>query len=239
MSCIASAPVDLYADINYGGQHLEAGPNNYPDLSKLGFDKALSSFKVKKGYGVTFYANTNYTGGTFQINASTGDMCIPDLRNYNGVNFNDMASSMKVVLLPTITVVCNASFPVDLYTDINYGGQNIGIGSAGNYPDLANAGFHNKSLSSFKVKKGYGVTFYANTNYTGGTFQINAVGSDICIPDLRNYNGVNFNDMASSVKVVSTSSSLDQTPISSNNILIWIIIILLILLVLYFLFIKK
>ena len=97
--------------------------------------------------------------------------------------------------------------PVILYKDINYGGDYLGLTSSDadlsdntgsgclRYCDEVSCYYDwNDCASSLKVSSGYTAILFENSNYGGRSI---AFTSDVS--DLRNYN---FNDVASSVKVI-------------------------------------
>lgn len=72
---------------------------DYPDLSVIGMNNNISSYKVQTGYIQAFYDRLNYGAGTYDIYWATSyDACNPvkDLRYFcNGRNYNDIISSTE------------------------------------------------------------------------------------------------------------------------------------------------
>ncbi|MBO9203198.1 MULTISPECIES: beta-1,3-glucanase family protein [Niastella] len=87
-----------------------------------------------------------------------------------------------------------------VYKDCNYGGSAVGL-NTGTYTlsQLNALGILNDDISSIKVNSGYKVTLYQNDNF-GGT-AIVKTSDDACLVD------DSFNDLTSSLKVESNSSS--------------------------------
>ena len=88
----SSTPICFYADANYGGDAFCAAA----DSSWVGstWNDRISSVQVLQGYEVDLYADVNFAGGVLKLTANNA--------NLTGANFNDAASSFKVVKLSTI-----------------------------------------------------------------------------------------------------------------------------------------
>jgi hypothetical protein len=88
----SSTPICFYADANYGGDAFCAAA----DSSWVGsaWNDRVSSVQVLQGYEVDLYADVNFGGGVLKLTANNA--------NLTGANFNDAASSFKVVKLSTI-----------------------------------------------------------------------------------------------------------------------------------------
>jgi hypothetical protein len=87
-----SGAICFYADANYGGDSFCAGA----DSSWVGtpWNDRVSSVKVQAGYEVDLYADINYGGGVSRLTASNA--------NLTAINFDNAASSFKVIKLTTV-----------------------------------------------------------------------------------------------------------------------------------------
>ncbi|MCX6245219.1 MAG: beta/gamma crystallin domain-containing protein [Bacteroidetes bacterium] len=144
----------------------------------------------------TFYENTNYGGTSFTVSADVSDM-----RNISGVNWNDKVSSIKL----------GKNVCVKAFQDINYGGGAWWFTGNGlcvrNIPNLVDFGWNDK-MSSFRIttKEDCGgaepgeneVIFYEHKNFQGSS-KIASVDNDV--PDMRYWDGANWNDKVSSIKI--------------------------------------
>ncbi len=113
--------------------------------------------------------------------------------------YSDYASLGSYTITGTIppgTVVTpSGPVAVTVYKDCSYGGYAIGL-AEGDYTlaQLQAKGISNDDISSLKVVQGYKVTLYNNDNFGGSTYTATADNS--CL--VSN----NFNDLASSLKIV-------------------------------------
>ena len=80
-----------------------------------------------------------------------------------------------------------------LYVDQDYGGSSISLGEGSyNQADLAMHGIHDKEISSLKVTKGFKITLYENTDFTGNSKSWTTDASFV---------GGDWNDKACSVRI--------------------------------------
>lgn len=81
--------VTLFEHANYAGGSKRLPVGDYPDPTTMGFpNDTLSSLKVSPGFSVTLYQHSNYGGASKTYTSDS---------SYVGNDFNDQASSMKVV----------------------------------------------------------------------------------------------------------------------------------------------
>jgi len=153
----------------------------------LGIIIFFSVGKANAQTGVTLYENVNYGGSSITLTSN-----VSDLRNVQGQNWNDRASSIKVSLGYTAIV----------YEDINYQGKSYIF--TGDFSDFTKIGWNDK-ISSIRItteKPPPGVYLYDDKGYAGGEILLT---SDA--PDLRNVKGwknesdTNWNDRVSSIKI--------------------------------------
>ena len=85
----------LYEHCNYEGQSVSLGPGKY-DIGQMGIpNDRLSSIRIPSGLRVTIYENAGFRGRWWSM--TKDEPCLAD-RNYNGLNFNDQASSIIIKL---------------------------------------------------------------------------------------------------------------------------------------------
>lgn len=108
-----------------------------------------------------------------------------------------MVACMSALLLSGFVAVQAA--PATIFQDCSFGGYAIDL-PAGNYTtaDLVARGAKDNDISSVNVSSGFQVTLYANDNFSGTS--ITLVSNNNCLVA----NG--FNDQASSIKVMQTST---------------------------------
>ena len=87
-----SGPICFFADANYGGDEFCAST----DSSWVGtaWNDRVSSVQVQPGYEVDLYADVNFGGAVVKLTANNANLA--------SANFNDAASSFKVIKLSTI-----------------------------------------------------------------------------------------------------------------------------------------
>jgi len=122
----------------------------------------------------------------------------------------DNRGAVKVSAPVSVTVNVPSGIGT-VYQDCNYAGYAVALG-VGNYTlsQLVSLGVKNDDLSSVKVQSGYEVILYEDDNFTGASLVITANNS--CL--VNN----NFNDIASSLKVLAvTNSSCSGLPTYVEN----------------------
>ena len=86
----AAGDVCFYENINYGGISFCSG-TDHASLSSTWNDR-ISSVKVPQGSKVTLYEHINYGGRKLELTADSASVV--------GLNFNDLASSLKITTAP-------------------------------------------------------------------------------------------------------------------------------------------
>ncbi|MEO0471780.1 MAG: discoidin domain-containing protein, partial [Bacteroidota bacterium] len=181
--------VSFYEDCNYGGNSIQLGEGEYPNITNVGLgNDVLSSLQVPNNFEVTLFLHYNFGGDSLVFTAD--DACLSDN------NFDNTVSSMKIVDIGPPPGVM-------LFADCSFGGSNIELG-VGDYPIITDEGFGNDILSSFKVPAGLRLTVYQHYNFGGYSYEFTA--DDDCLTD----NGID-NDI-SSIKI----DSVAQTPVDTT-----------------------
>lgn len=165
-----NANVTVFEHGNYGGksQTLKVGKHNYSTLnSGVGNDK-ISSVKVDKGYRITFFEHSNFSGGKKSFTSNSSSV---------GNDFNDKASSVIVEKLHDTTT------PVTIYSEQNFGGicQTFEVGK--HDQNKINILIGNDKTKSIKVNPGYKAVVYDYYNFGGPrkifTKDASSIGSDM------------------------------------------------------------
>lgn len=196
----SSDVVTVYKDSDYKGtaQNFGPGKHNMSEFTKSGGvgNDTISSLKVKKGYKVTLYWDSNFNGETLTF---TGD--VP----FVGSRFNDKASSLVV------EKVADDDPPVTVYKDADFRGvaQSFGVGKH-NMKELQET-VGNDSISSIKVKQGYKVTLYADANFSGQSLALTSANYNFTT--IKFPNGQNANDKISSLIVEKLHDDNDPTAV--------------------------
>jgi len=91
--------IKVYEHINYGGQERTIIYSE-PNISNLGFNDTISSFKVLAGPDytgevVSFYEHINFSGGVLQPERFGAGTSVPNIAVFP-YNFNDRISSVKI-----------------------------------------------------------------------------------------------------------------------------------------------
>ena len=209
---------EICVDANYGNQ-CQAVTGDVADLRTMGWNDRISSLRrINDGdardrrwdgrntrddrdAGVTVYANTNFGGRSASFNADTPNMV--------SAGWNDTISSIRIANGETW----------EICQDVDYGNQCRAI--SGDVADLRSMGWDDRISSLRRTdingagnrrfgrgngnrnNRSAGVTVYANANYRGQ--------SALLRNDTPNLTQFNLNDMVSSIRVSSTTSSDGRT----------------------------
>jgi hypothetical protein len=147
------------------------------------------------GTGLNTHLDANLTAGVYYISVDGTGAGDPATNGYS-----DYASLGSYTITGRIVPTTSTPGVATFYKDCNYGGYAVSL-PVGNYlvTDLQARGIVNDDISSLRVQAGYQVTLYLDNNYTGTS--VVKTADDACLVD------DNFNDLASSVRIVSTASA--------------------------------
>ena len=112
--------------------------------------------------------------------------------NRNGRYLRIQLSGSNALQLAEVEIMACVSEQAIIYQNCGFNGSSVSLG-IGNYPNIANAGFANDSLSSLRVPAGLQVTLYENNAFGGASITFTA--DDFCL--INN----SFNDACSSLKI--------------------------------------
>ena len=169
-----SGPACFFADANYGGDSFCASA----DSSWVGttWNDRISSVQVQPGYEVDLYADVNFGGGVVKLTSNNA--------NLTGVNFNDTASSFRLIKLSTIPTSDTPDFGANVQIfDPSMSAATIqaALDSTFNAENLSATAQFGSERTAFLFKPGtYGVTaklgFYESVQGLGqnpGDVQLN------------------------------------------------------------------
>ena len=183
-----------FEHIDFGGKKLEI----CAEIANLNtWSNIISSAKLGKWTGATFFGDINFKGEYLTINNS-----INDFRQYG---FNDKASSVKLFDLTTDTATAlqNTVLPtgcIIVYEDINYQGFSAQL--CGNVSNLLDIKLSNK-ISSARVGSLTSVAFFEFKEFQGRRFDISK--------DIDNFVNYHFNDVAESLRIWKTETPVRPT----------------------------
>lgn len=167
------AGVTVYQDINYKGTSTKyaVGNHNYNEIKKKApGDDAISSVRIDPGYRIILYWDPNYKGRSLMLAKDT-----PNLALYGA---NDQTSSLRVEKIPVDGNLKGWAEP-------SYTGKSV-TWKAGEYKDISD------NFASVFVPKGFSVTLFSKTNFSGNVIAIHAENNDVWID--------NFASICSSIR---------------------------------------
>ncbi|MBK9570239.1 MAG: hypothetical protein IPO53_10185 [Chitinophagaceae bacterium] len=179
----------IYTDCSYRGNSLRLAPGSYQGdkLGLLRYD--ISSIELPSNLKARVYVNNEYLSGSYYtltetsrclsstLNNRIGSLIIEENYGNNNNNNNYPPGNYERVVL---------------YSDANYRGQSASL-LPGTYPNMPQAGFLDKALSSLTVPVGYRVVLYEFENFKGKSYTITASKSMFIISV--------WNDKTSSIAV--------------------------------------
>ncbi len=125
-----------------------------------GVNNDASSIRIAPGFRVTLYNGNNQTGTSITL---TGDNSC-----FVGVNFNDVASSMRIERND------GGTGGVVFFQNINFGGAQSQTLARGNYTlaDLVARGVPNDWASSVRIPSGFTVTLFQHDGFSGTSWTL-------------------------------------------------------------------
>ena len=88
--------VTLFEHCDFNGKHLELSEGRYKslDINIAGFNKNISSIKVKKGFKVTLYQYDDFKGSSLILEKDAN--CLVNNVMKNNMNWNDVIESLVI-----------------------------------------------------------------------------------------------------------------------------------------------
>jgi hypothetical protein len=177
---------------NFSGTSQTLAPGRYDAQQLTIGDNELSSIKMVDGLKVTLYDLAGFKGKSVVL---TDDA---DAASLDAQQFNNVASSMVVEVIPHIT----------LYQD-DFSGDSFSFTPG--YYNLNSMKLDNDQVSSVKVLPGVWVLLFEDMNYSGRSLLLTEDASTQYLAKNK------FNDQASSMIVGSTEDPLPQVTLYADD----------------------
>ena len=176
----------FYKDGNFLGDNklsVCAGKAEYADLSKIGWDNKISSYKIDDGTQCVIIKDLNFLGDYRYINQSE--------KKYIDSGWNDQISSIKCAAAAYFTSNDMQSGEGEIYIHPHFAGRALMLDTETNYKNLATP--WNDVFSSAKIGKGLQCKFYKDKGFENGR----AFGPDKTYPEFVK---IGCDDVISSIK---------------------------------------
>jgi hypothetical protein len=175
----------IYDNTNFSGNFF---PLRHEDLSNLNnhtwLNDKISSIQLDPGNYLKIFEGSNYTGKSLLI--------LESIKNLKPVNWNDKISSIKAFSDEKYQMVGS------LYPDGDFKGSYLPLyienNGFGEYKNLDDVSWINDKSSSVKIKEGYEILFFKNSNYKGKYKKISK--------DSKSLKKLGLNDNISSFRIM-------------------------------------
>jgi hypothetical protein len=182
----------FYKDGNFLGSNelsVCAGKAEYADLSKIGWDDKISSYKIDDGTQCVITKKFNFSGDYLYINKSE--------KRFMDSGWDDQISSIKCAAASYFTGNDMPSAEGEVYIHPHFAGRALMLDTESNYRHLVNP--WNDVFSSAKIGKGLQCKFYKDKDFKNGeTF-----GPDKIYPEFIK---IGWDDLISSIKCSPTDN---------------------------------
>jgi hypothetical protein len=177
---------------DFSGSFQTVSPGRYDVKQLIIGDNELSSIQMADGLKVTLYELEGFKGKSVVLTHDT------DAASLEAMQFNNVASSMVVEIIPRIT----------LFQD-NFSGDAFSF--ARGFYDLNSMKLDNDQVSSVKVMPGLWVLLFEDINYGGRSLLLTEDASTQYLSKFK------FNDQASSMIVGSVDDPLPQATVYADD----------------------